>query len=162
MKSGELWVGLGWKLKRYISTKKWQGTNEIARCQKIFLVPNADTIEICRDLLHLWSRMYRQLYLVDTQLGVKHLLLIILDARFVRLQKSNHAEARDASFLIITYRLRVLARAKEYITHQEPIYVKLLPIFVAIRGLAPPKPLFDVDTFVVSRPYYKSEIRISL
>jgi len=105
--------------------------------------------------------MYRQLYLVDTQLGVKHLLLIILDARFVRLQKSNHAEARDASFLIITYRLRVLARAKEYITHQEPIYVKLLPIFVATRGLAPPKPLFNVDTFVVSGPYCKSEIRIS-
>jgi len=115
MKSGELRVGSGWKLKRYISTmkkKKWQETNVIARCQKIFLVPNADTVEICRDLLHLWSRMYRQLYLVDTQLGVKHLLLIILDARFVRLQKSNHAEARDASFLIITYRLRVLARAK--------------------------------------------------
>ena len=78
MKSGELRVGSGWKLKRYISTmkkKKWQETNVIARCQKIFLVPNADTVEICRDLLHLWSRMYRQLYLVDTQLGVKHLLL---------------------------------------------------------------------------------------
>ena len=75
MKSGELRVGLGWKLKRYISTRKWQGTNVIARCQKIFLVPNADTIEICRDLLHIWSRMYRQLYLVDSQLGVKHLLL---------------------------------------------------------------------------------------
>jgi len=56
----------------------------------------------------------------------------------------------------------VFARAKVYITHhQEPIYVKLLPIFVAIRGLAPPKPLLDVDTFVVSRPYLKSEIRIS-
>lgn len=46
----------------------------IARCQKIFHVPNEDTIEICRDLLHLWSRLYRQPNLVDTQLGVKHLL----------------------------------------------------------------------------------------
>ena len=76
--------------------------------KKIFLVPkpNADTIEICRDLLHLWSRIYRAATLSRGNTTWCQTLVIKLDARFVRLQKSNHAEAKDASSIIIMYRLR--------------------------------------------------------
>ena len=71
-KSGELRVGSGWKLKRYISTKK-NDTKRIARCQKIILVPKADTIENVV-IFCTFGAWITGNYLEDTQLGVKHLL----------------------------------------------------------------------------------------
>jgi len=121
------------------------------RCRKIFLVPKAVTMEkICRDVLHLWSSIHqRQLYL-STWCQTLHILQ----------NKQPRKQKLDASYRT-TAAEGVRSRVLKYIAHPEPIYVKLLPIFVAVRGLAPPEPCLTSTRLLCTRPYYKSDIRVS-
>merc|ERR1711994_529966 len=83
------------------------------------------------------------------QLGVK--TLHILQNKQPRKQKL------DASYRT-TAAEGVRSRVLKYIAHPEPIYVKLLPIFVAVRGLAPPEPCLTSTRLLCMRPYYISPI----
>jgi len=106
MKSGELRSRFGLKAQAIYFYDEEEMTN--ARCQKrkSFLCLTQTRVRFVRDLLHLWSKQDVPATLSRGFTTWCQTLVIILDARLVRLQKSNHTEAKDASFIIIMYQLK--------------------------------------------------------